>query len=373
MKILLIEPYHTGSHAAWASGFAAHSRHFVSMLTLPGRFWKWRMHGAAVTLARQFPAEEYAPDLILTTDMLDLTTFLALTRSRTCNTPTALYFHENQLTYPWSVDDRDFLKGRDVHYGFINYASAMAADTVLFNSRFHLESFFEELPRLLKHFPDYNELDTVKILRSKSRVLPLGLDLGRFDACNPGRKPDGRPLLLWNHRWEYDKNPEEFFQALYILAERGLDFGVIVLGESFSQSPAEFIKARERLGNHIGHMGYAADFTEYARWLRQAHILPVTSHHDFFGTSIVEAIYCGCVPFLPRRLSYPELIPDELHELCFYKDFDDLVKRLAYAIENPCWEHQPALREAVACFDWKQMVRVYDDTLEQLCQGLQLK
>ncbi|NOR05915.1 MAG: DUF3524 domain-containing protein, partial [Deltaproteobacteria bacterium] len=152
MKILLIEPYHTGSHAAWCSGFATHSRHFVSMLTLPGRFWKWRMHGAAVTLARRFLAEEYAPDLILTTDMLDLTTFLALTRSRTYNTPTALYFHENQLTYPWSVDDRDLLKGRDVHYGFINYASAMAADTVLFNSRFHLESFFEELPRLLKHF-----------------------------------------------------------------------------------------------------------------------------------------------------------------------------------------------------------------------------
>jgi hypothetical protein len=47
----------------------------------------------------------------------------------------------------------------------------MAADSVLFNSRFHLESFFEELPRLLKHFPDYNELDTVKILRSKSTRL----------------------------------------------------------------------------------------------------------------------------------------------------------------------------------------------------------
>ncbi|MBW1964990.1 MAG: DUF3524 domain-containing protein [Deltaproteobacteria bacterium] len=373
MKILLIEPYHTGSHAAWASGFAAHSRHFVSTLTLPGRFWKWRMHGAAVTLARQFLAEEYAPDLILTTDMLDLTTFLALTRSRTYNTPTALYFHENQLTYPWSVDDRDLLKGRDVHYGFINYVSAMAADSVLFNSRFHRESFFEELPRLLKHFPDYNELDNVKILRCKSQVLPLGLDLGRFDACNPDLKPDGQPLILWNHRWEYDKNPEEFFQALYILAERGLDFGVIVLGESFRQSPTEFIKARERLGNRICHMGYATDFTDYARWLRQASILPVTSHHDFFGTSIVEAIYLGCAPFLPRRLSYPELIPDELHELCFYKDFDDLVNRLAYAIENPYWEHLPSLRKAMAHFDWKEMGGVYDDTVEQLCQGRQFR
>jgi len=120
-------------------------------------------------------------------------------------------------------------------------------------------------------------------------------------------------------------------------------------------------------------MGYATDFTDYARWLRQASILPVTSHHDFFGTSIVEAIYLGCAPFLPRRLSYPELIPDELHELCFYKDFDDLVNRLAYAIENPYWEHLPSLRKAMAHFDWKEMGGVYDDTVEQLCQGRQFR
>ncbi|MDX1521413.1 MAG: DUF3524 domain-containing protein, partial [Anaerolineae bacterium] len=134
MKILLIEPYYTGSHAAWTDGYAKYSQHQVDILSLPGRFWKWRMHGGAVTLARKFLASTLRPDLILATDMLDLTTFLALTRERTSGIPTAIYFHENQLTYPWSPTDRDIPLNRDKHYGFINYTSALAADAVLFNS-----------------------------------------------------------------------------------------------------------------------------------------------------------------------------------------------------------------------------------------------
>jgi hypothetical protein len=167
MHILLLEPYLTGSHAAWAQGYAAHSRHDVTTLSLPGRFWKWRMHGGAVTLAREFMVADVTPDGILATDMLDLTTFLALTRARTAHLPVALYCHENQLSYPWSAGDRDVIRGRDVHYGFINYASAMTADAVFFNSAYHLESFFDALPRMLKHFPDYNELEGLAALGAR--------------------------------------------------------------------------------------------------------------------------------------------------------------------------------------------------------------
>ena len=143
------------------------------------------MHGGAVTLARQFLESDLAPDLILATDMLDLTTFLTLTRQRTADTLTAIYFHENQLTYPWSPTDRDIAQKRDKHYGFINYISALAADSVLFNSHYHQESFLAALPKLLKHFPDYNELNTVERIREKSQrlrrkpsLLPVALQPG---------------------------------------------------------------------------------------------------------------------------------------------------------------------------------------------------
>ncbi|MFW6137182.1 MAG: tRNA-queuosine alpha-mannosyltransferase domain-containing protein, partial [Candidatus Aminicenantaceae bacterium] len=161
MRIQLIEPYFAGSHRKWAEGFAAFSRHSVDILSLPGRYWKWRMHGGAVTLAGTWLERNLQPDLIFATDMLDLTTFLAITRAHTARIPAVVYFHENQLSYPWSPDDRDILYKRDRHYGFINYTTALAADGICFNSGYHRDSFFEELARLLKNFPDYHGLENI--------------------------------------------------------------------------------------------------------------------------------------------------------------------------------------------------------------------
>ena len=152
-KILLIEPYFTGSHKSWAVDYQANSSHTIEIISLPGKFWKWRMHGGAITLADQFMKMNFIPDLILATDMLDVTTFISLTKKKTSHLPVVLYFHENQLSYPWSKQDRDVQRKRDHHYGFINIASALAADHVLFNSQFHLDSFHLEGEKLLKNFP----------------------------------------------------------------------------------------------------------------------------------------------------------------------------------------------------------------------------
>jgi len=117
-----------------------------------GRFWKWRMHGGAVTIACKFRRSGRRPDLILAGSMLDLSSFLALTRDITSGVPAAVYFHENQLAYPWQESDRDRQKGRDVHYGFINFITALSADHVFFNSGYNMCSFMRRLPCMLKHF-----------------------------------------------------------------------------------------------------------------------------------------------------------------------------------------------------------------------------
>ena len=226
MRVILVSPYHGGSHQAWAEGYQAHSSHEIELLTLPARYWKWRMHGGAVTLARRFLQGGESFPLILATDMLDLTTFLALTRPLTANAATALYMHENQLTYPLPQDPnsgpmRRQLGERDLHYAFVNYSSMLAADHIFFNSRFHHDSLFSALGCFLKHFPDSQELETIGPLKAKSSVLPVGLN--RSSPPPSGEKPQP-PLILWNQRWEYDKNPADFFEALYWASERKLDF-----------------------------------------------------------------------------------------------------------------------------------------------------
>ena len=376
LNILIIEPYNSGSHAAWGNGYQNYSRHNVEILGMEGRYWKWRMHGGAVTLAKRFMKGGFKPDLIFASDMLDLTTFLALTRSKTADIPIALYFHENQLSYPWSPDDRDVLNKRDSHYGFINYSSALAADRLFFNSGYHMESFLDEVWRLLKNFPDYNELDTVKNIRNKSSILHLGLDLKRLDEHrSKGSQKGEKPLILWNHRWEYDKNPADFFRALYILQERGLEFELAILGESFRRKPEEFEEARARLGDRIVHFGYAEDFSTYASLLWKADIMPVTSNQDFFGGSVVEGIFCNNFPLLPKRLAYPEHIPEEFQEEFFYDDFDDLLVRLERAIisikeirsENET--SSKGVSRFVKGYRWEKMAPRYDDMLSALSAG----
>lgn len=372
MNILILEPYFTGSHRAWAQGYQKQSKHTVEILSLSGNFWKWRMHGGAVSLAQNFLATDFEPDLLLATDMLDLTTFLSLTRHKTSRIPTAIYFHENQLSYPWSPADRDVMQKRDKHYGFINYVSALTADVVFFNSKYHQDSFLDELQRYLKHFPDHIDLENIDRIKSTSKVLPLGLDLSRLDKLKPALNPKletghAKPLILWNHRWEYDKNAGEFFKALFLMAEKGLDFEIAILGEAFSEKPEEFRLAKEKLGSRIIQFGYANEFSEYAHWLWRADILPVTSNQDFFGASVVEAIYCDCLPILPARLVYPELVPAELHDNYLYRNFDDLVTRLEQAIYDFDALPSQSLRDIVKKFNWASLVSDYDDEMESFC------
>ncbi len=356
--ICLLEPYYTGSHRAWAAGYAAATGLDLRLLTMDGRFWKWRMHGGAVTLAHAYRDLGVRPDLLLATDMLDLSTFLALTRDRTHSIPTALYMHENQLTYPPPPGEK-----RDLHYGFINYASMLCADRVFFNSQYQHDSWFEELPRLLKHFPDYTELRTVGELRERSEVLPLGLGLGALDAHRADVQRSGPLLILWNHRWEYDKGPEAFFRALYALAERGVDFRLAVLGESFVQVPPEFEEARIRLADRIVQFGYAESYAEYARWLWRADVVVSAAIQESFGASVVEAMYCGCLPLLPDRLAYPQFVPERFRALCLYRSDEELVDRLAYLCLHPDVARATSLRSEVARYDWSAMAPEYDRRL----------
>jgi glycosyltransferase involved in cell wall biosynthesis len=370
MNILIIEPFFSGSHAQWAREIQKFSRHKVSMLTMPGRNWKWRMHGGSVTLAREFLESDHVPDLILATDMLDLAGFMGLTRKKLGNTPVAIYFHENQLTYPWSPNDRDRRKNRDRHYCFINIQSALAADRVLFNSHFHMRSFLGAIPGFLNAFPDYNEEGAVDRIREKSSVLSLGMDLARFDGMCPGdvSQDSGKDsrLLLWNHRWEYDKNPGEFFDVMYTLEKKGTDFALAILGEESGSVHPAFTKAKETLKHRIRQFGYASSFDEYARWLWKAGILPVTSNQDFFGISIMEAMYCRCVPLLPRRLTYPELIPEGKFPHIFYDSADELVEKLErFIVSGPPYEGN-SFRRLARQYDWSIMIDIYDEVFERL-------
>lgn len=377
MDILALEPWYGGSHKNFLDGLVAHSSHTFHTVTMPGRFWRWRMEGGAVTLARKaLDALEagFSPDVIFASDMVHLPAFLALTRPHLDRVPVVMYFHENQLTYPLPED-----RARDRAYPNINYLSALAADRLVFNSQFHFDEFVEALPLLLRDFPDFTNLHTVQEIREKSTVLHLGMDLKAHDAHDDARMP--RPaggaepyVVLWNQRWEYDKNPRAFFRVMNRLDDAGYDFRLILAGKHFHEQPEEFEEAFERYAERILHYGYAENFAEYSRLLHRADLVVSTSIHEFFGVAIMEAIYCGCHPLLPDRLSYPELIPDALHEPLLhapvlYDDADALFHNLAAILSG---EERPlpvaTLRNIPAPLDWSNCIGDYDALLESVVE-----
>ncbi len=373
--VLLLSPYHGGSHQAWATGLQSHSHHNLELLTMPDRFWKWRMHGGAITLAREYLESSHEVDCLIATDMLDLAAFLAITRRQTGPVPVILYMHENQLTYPLPENPdqgpmRRQLGERDMHYAFTNLTSMHSADVVLFNSSFHRRELMGALPNFLKHFPDFNELEVLDSLAEKSRVVPVGVDLKRLDAShladNFTDTVSGKaPLILWNHRWEYDKNPSQFFDALYKIDDLEIPFRLALCGRNYRRIPSEFDMALERLSSHIIHSGFA-DEDVYRRLLWDAAVVVSTARHEFFGVSTVEAIYCESFPILPDALSYPELIPAELHGYCLYGSSDELVELLSRVLLQPESVEQmtSTLAKEVSRYDWSKIARLYDDVID---------
>lgn len=382
MKVLALEPWYGGSHRNFLDGLISHSRHDVRPQTMAARFWKWRMHGGAVTMSRkavQALEDGFEPDVIFATDMVNVPAFLALARPHFGDVPVVLYFHENQLTYPLPPDVE-----RDRTYGYINYLSCLAADRIVFNSQFHFDEFMEALPALLRAFPDYTHLNTVREIRKKSTVLHLGMNLEAHDTYaaeypTPDWGPATRsPIILWNQRWEYDKNPEAFFRVMNRLDDSGHRFRLILAGEHFQEQPYEFERAFERYAERILHYGYAEDFEEYSRLLHRAHLVVSTSVHEYFGVAIMEAIYCGCHPLLPNRLSYPELVPESLHRPLLhapilYDDEDELFDILGRVMKG---EERPlppsSLRQIPERLDWRTHVDGYDDLLEEVA-GIRTK
>jgi glycosyltransferase involved in cell wall biosynthesis len=360
-RILFLEPFYGGSHRAFAEGLRRHSRHRIDLMTLPARFWKWRMRGAALHFIRTVP-DLGGYDGLLATDLMSLADFKAL--APTPCPPAMVYFHENQLTYPLAPGER-----MDVQYGFTDITTGLAARQMVFNSRTHLNAFFDALPRFVGQMPEYRPRWVIDALRGKSTVIHPGC---AFADGPPDLRPvDGAPpLIVWNHRWEFDKDPDTFFSALDALAARGIDFRLALLGENFQVVPKAFVAARERLGDRVVRYGYEADRQAYVRWLRRGAVAVSTANQENFGISVIEAVRHGCIPVLPDRLSYPEILPDDFHADCLYGNPVELVDKLAGFLTNPQRRRRlrRPLAEAMAGYAWTRQILAYDRALAALSE-----
>ncbi len=362
-RFLFLEPFYGGSHREFADGWRESSRHTLELHTLPPRFWKWRMRGAALHFAKKIQDPTSFAGLVVT-DLMSLADLKALW-GKDCP-PSLLYFHENQLTYPLAPGEQ-----LDLQYGFTNITTALAADRILFNSRSHFDAFFEELPCFVRRMPEFRPRWVVETIRSKAGILHPGC---RIDPQAEVNLPDpgAAPLVVWNHRWEFDKNPEQFFSVLEEVQGAGLEFRLALLGENYQMVPKAFIAARRRWADRIEQYGYVCSRREYLSWLQRGDVVISTAAQENFGISVVEAVHSGCAPLLPRTLSYPELIPEDLHDDFLYRSRQELVEKLQRLLTelpragNPWLDKLSRLAASMRRFSWVNIIESYDRELEDL-------
>jgi len=317
------------------------------------------MRGAALYFLKKIPSIE-SYDGLITSNMMSLSDFRSLLRPR-CP-PSLVYFHESQITYPPAPGDT-----MDVHFGFTDMTTALTADRILFNSQTHFDAFFETLPKFLKMMPDFRPAWAVDEIRFRAGVLHPGCILPKIekDVQTLKTKP---PLIIWNHRWEFDKNPKDFFLALDEMVKRGLDFNLALLGENFQNRPKEFKVARKRYGEKIVAYGHEPSRAVYESWLRRGTVVISTAWQENFGISMVEAISAGCIPLLPHRLSYPEIIPGVFHNDFLYRNQEELVEKLAHVLSGTFLseEEMAEIRFEMGRFSWGRIIAEYDNELQKL-------
>ena len=376
MHALALSPFHAGSHEAFLTGWVRTSRHEQTALTLPGRHWKWRMRGAAVTFADRLrgvdPADyDVPPTALWCSDMLDLAAFRGLAPAWAARLPAAVYFHENQLTYPTAArpdSGGGAAADRDEHFAFTNVTTALAAEAVWFNSAFHRETFLAAVEQFCRRLPDAPPADAAASIGKKSAVLPPGI---APPGSGPGVRRPGPLRIVWASRWEHDKRPAAFFAALDELVRRGVPFEVSVLGERYATAPPAFEQARDRLGDRVRRWGFLPGAEDYDRELRQADAVVSTAAHEFFGLAVAEAAARGCVPVVPRALAYPGVWGDA----AVYHDNSppgvaDALVRLAGQVDPPGRRDRVnAATDRAAGYFWPVRAAALDDALEELAAG----
>ncbi|MCK5735982.1 MAG: DUF3524 domain-containing protein, partial [Spirochaetaceae bacterium] len=272
----------------------------------------------------------------------------------------------NQFAYPLQTDEK-----RDFRYGMIDLVNILSAETIAFNSGFNRGIFFKECRNLFQRLPDAVPRDALKKAEEKSGIIYPGIDIISIQSQAAVSKSHKIPLIIWNHRHEYDKDPDTTFRVLENLHKKGIPFRLAILGERFSKAPEAITRARHVLSDHIVIDDYPPG-DDYYKWLRLGDIVISTALQENFGLSVIEAASAGCWPLLPRRLAYPEVMPAWVAEACFWDTEKQLENKLEKLLITPLSQRTKLTRPLsrwLTRYSWTEQAEKLDSMIISTASG----
>lgn len=343
-RILLLSAYRSDSHASWADWLTQHLDADWRVLELPGRYFRWRIRGNPLSWLDDIPAllADWQPDRILATSMVDICTVRGL-HPALAQVPVSLYFHENQFAYPAGEGQHS-----SVDPLMVQLYGALAADELLFNSRYNQRTFLEGVDRLMSKMPDAKPESLAQRLAPRCRWLPVPVEpvpQQVTEATDTTESGQSLPLLIWNHRWEYDKCPEELALLVEELDKRGVPMRLALFGAGARRLHPVREQLQQRLGDRVVASGFMPR-DEYCHWLGQGSVVFSAARHEFQGLAMLEAVSAGAFPVVPDDLCYQEQYPLR----CRYPGGD--IQAAADRIERYLQQPADCMRGGVDVSQW---------------------
>ena len=367
MNILLLSAYDAQSHKRWRNGLVSQFPEYQwTVLSLPPRFFSWRVRGNAYSWFMRNKSElEQDYDLLIATSMVELSALRGI-MPRLTKIPTILYHHENQFAYPLQRKEQ---KRELMHFRLSNLYSAISADTLLFNSEYNRSSFLQGVRSFLRSMPDFAPKSIVSELSNKSLVLPVPLEDELFLKKKTECSLDDL-LLVWNHRWEYDKGPEILFRGLELCKVNGVKFKLALLGQQFANSPSCFKEAETQFKDELLHFGYLPSKEAYLELVQSCDIILSTALHEFQGLAVLEAIALGLTPVVPNRLAYPDFIPKRYLHPSSSEDIEQESLELCKVLTRLYNEKQSLVPHSVdvSHLSWSALAPRYQEIMEKTSQ-----
>jgi glycosyltransferase involved in cell wall biosynthesis len=204
---------------------------------------------------------------------------------------------------------------------------------VWFNSRFHRDVFHSaahaapsaRVRRLAREVMSRNW--------HKVRVVYPPVEVARRHL-----RGDGRFHIVWVARWEREKRPDLFVEALEMCVQRGVVPVVHVL-TSTSLASQSVEGALGRLRPYLAAPPGYLPRNEYEATLAGADAWVSTAEHEFFGVAAIEAALSGATSVIPDALAYRETLPSAI----FYPpgDVQALADRLIGLANRPFQSIRP--------------------------------
>jgi len=150
-------------------------------------------------------------------------------------------------------------------------------------------------------------------VRRPIEAIPTGVDLDliRNGERKPVRGrlgiPEGGPLIAYSGRIAKEKTLETVIEALGVLAERGSEAHLVLVGGGPWEDKCRALAERLGIGDRVHVTGYLAR-NEVFDWLAESDVYCFPSLTDTQGVAVLEAMAMGCPPVAVRSGAVEDVI-----------------------------------------------------------------